>query len=217
MSPACAEQCNVMRLIDKRFAGIAKGVGTAAILGRVHKAPIQIGQHFLDCNFTVLEGKDVDMLLGLDMLKRYQACIDLEKNVLRIGGDEVPFLPESEIPKEGIGAPGPTVDGPAGIKVDGRSGALIPPEENKGKTSDLAAATTRQHWQNQQTSGNQQAGPAGTSSSSAAGPSSASASASSQNNIDQLVQMGFPEEQARQALELAGGNVDVAASYLFGG
>ena len=215
MSPACAEQCNVMRLIDKRFAGIAKGVGTAAILGRVHKAPIQIGQHFLDCNFTVLEGKDVDMLLGLDMLKRYQACIDLEKNVLRIGGDEVPFLPESEIPKEGIGAPGPTVDGPEGIKVDGRSGALIPPEQNKGKTSESAAGTTRQHWQNQQSGRKQTPDTAGTSASSAAGPSSAASS--SQNKIDQLVQMGFPEEQARQALELAGGNVEVAASYLFGG
>ena len=212
MSPACAEQCNVMRLLDKRFAGIAKGVGTAAILGRVHMAPIQIGQHFLDCNFTVLEGKDVDMLLGLDMLKRYQACIDLEKNVLRIGGDEVSFLPESEIPKEGIGAPGPTIDGPSGIKVDGRSGALIPPEEHKGKASDSAAGTTRQHWQNQQTGGEQQPDPQGKSSSSATELSS-----ESQNKLEQLVQMGFPEEQAKQALELAGGNIDVAASYLFGG
>ena len=214
MSPECAERCNITRLIDKRYAGIAKGVGTAPILGRVHMAPIQIGLHFLDCNFTVIDGKDVDMLLGLDMLKRYQACIDLDKSVLRIGGDEVAFLPESEIPKQGIGAQGPTIDGPAGTKIDGRSGALIPPDQGKGKGADSAAASTKQHWQNQQSSGSQQPDQTAASSTSAAGPSSGPLS---NNKVEQLVQMGFSEQQARQALEIAQGNVDVAASYLFEG
>jgi hypothetical protein len=34
------------------------------------------------------------------MLKRHQACIDLEKNVLRIQGREVPFLAEHELPNK---------------------------------------------------------------------------------------------------------------------
>lgn len=90
-----------MRLVDKRWAGIAKGVGTQKIIGRVHMAQIQIQDVYLPSSFSILEHQPMDMLLGLDMLKRHQCSIDLKRNRLVFGstGTETSFLSESELPE----------------------------------------------------------------------------------------------------------------------
>merc|ERR1719419_188851 len=100
MSQKAAERCNIMRLVDRRWAGVAKGVGTQKILGRVHMAQIQIEKDYLTSSFSILEDQPMDMLLGLDMLKRHQCTIDLRKNCLMIGttGTETPFLSEADLP-----------------------------------------------------------------------------------------------------------------------
>ncbi|OXU23115.1 hypothetical protein TSAR_006639 [Trichomalopsis sarcophagae] len=96
MSAQCAERCNIMRLVDIRWSGVAKGVGVQRIIGRIHMVQIQIGCDHLTTSFSVLEEQPMDMLLGLDMLKRHQCCIDLKRNILKIGttGTETSFLAE---------------------------------------------------------------------------------------------------------------------------
>merc|ERR1719300_135229 len=100
MSQKAAERCNIMRLVDRRWAGIAKGVGTQKIIGRVHMAQIQVENDYLTSSFSILEEQPMDMLLGLDMLKRHQCTIDLKDNVLVIGstGTKTRFLPEADLP-----------------------------------------------------------------------------------------------------------------------
>lgn len=192
MSPSCAETCGIMRLVDKRFAGVAKGVGTAAILGRVHSAQIKIGNLHLPCSFTVMEGKDVDLLLGLDMLKRHLACIDLTKDKLVIQGIEVPFLGEADIPKnvEEERADEPKVPGPGGTAIGARSGAVTGPSEQAGPSAGGAAP-----------------GP-----SAVAPPQQPSFP---DEKIDQLVALGFSKEASVNALAACGGNVEYAAGLLF--
>ncbi|KRZ85362.1 Protein DDI1 -like protein 2 [Trichinella sp. T8] len=100
MSVKLAEKCNILRLVDKRFRGIAKGVGTCAVIGRIHIAQLQIGNDFFPISLMVVEEDMFDIMLGLDMLKRHQCVIDLRQNCLVIGttGVSAPFLMEHELP-----------------------------------------------------------------------------------------------------------------------
>lgn len=212
MSPTCAEKCGIMRLIDKRYSGVARGVGTAKILGRVHVAQIKIGTSFLPCSFTVMEGKDVDLLLGLDMLKRHQVCIDLEKNGLVIRGEKVPFLGEADIPKhEEVLMDEPTVEGPSGMQTGAISGVVSQSTDStgsKGKGPETTSTTGG--------GGESSSAPATTASQNPGLPSSAAGTEPNfpPGDIAKITDLGFSRAEALHALELAGGDVDIAVGIL---
>ena len=77
-----------------------------------------------------------DLLLGLDTLKTHQACIDLEKNVLRIRGREVEFLAEHELPKK-VRMPEVDQDRESGSQISGSgsSDSLTLTGKNQGPPS----------------------------------------------------------------------------------
>ncbi|OAA61448.1 hypothetical protein ISF_05527 [Cordyceps fumosorosea ARSEF 2679] len=217
MSPSCAEACGIMRLVDTRFAGVARGVGTANIIGRVHSAQIKIGAMHLPCSFTVMEGKGMDLLLGLDMLKRYQATIDLAKDKLVIQGEEIPFLGEAEIPKEEDASQNePTIPGPAGTTIGQRSGAIEPPSAGPSSAPTAGGAVPSTSVA---TTGAAPAPIAPTPTAPEPTPAVAQPTASGPailpQHIETLMGMGATREQAVQALQAAEGNVDVAAGIIF--
>ncbi|PWA98953.1 ubiquitin family protein [Artemisia annua] len=191
ISKTCAERLGLLRLLDERYKGIAHGVGQSEILGRIHVAPIKIGNNFYPCSFVVLDSPNMEFLFGLDMLRKHQCSIDLKDNVLRVGGGEVavPFLQEKDIPRNFL-------DEEKQLKEASSSVA----QGSSGSAAALSNAPTP--------SGGQSSGPAH------GGPTQGP---EFEAKVVKLIELGFSREAVVQALKFFDGNEEAAAGYLFGG
>lgn len=208
MSVSCAERCNINRLVDRRWAGIAKGVGTQKIIGRVHLGQIQIGKDYLQSSFSILEDQPMDMLLGLDMLKRHQCAIDLKNNCLVIGttGTVTPFLSESDLPScarltsgggavaEGQGPSGaePLEDDEALAKALQKSAEEATNSDNHNESVPMEEERTQDR----------------------APPPAAEAAGVNEADVSQLVGMGFNRDSAVTQLRLHRGDIQQAIAAL---
>jgi DNA damage-inducible protein 1 len=106
MSKKTAIECDLFDYVDTRFHGVAVGVGTGKILGRIHLVQMQVGPYYFPCSVTVMDdpppgAAEMPFLLGLDMMKRHQCVMDLGRGVLKFKLDndylEAPFLHEKDL------------------------------------------------------------------------------------------------------------------------
>jgi len=218
----CARQCNLEKDIDERFEGIAMGVGTQKIVGRVLQAQIKVGSAFLACALSVLEEQPMEFLFGLDMLKRHQCVIDLKKNVLKIGttGEEIPFLGEADIPKrhqeqENLKQQDATMNATDENKNKNDTTKVVAPP-----LDDVAAEVSGVHEQPSRPATTGISGVvsppiAGGGLGGGGGEGGGGRSAFPEAVVANLMQLGFSRERVVQALEATGGNAETAASLLF--
>jgi DNA damage-inducible protein 1 len=119
ISHELAVACGLGEWIDESMAGLAVGVGTRKIIGRLHSVQLQIGDMYFPCTVTVLAdpgpndpASKMGFLLGLDMMKRHLCVLDLQAGCLkfRLAGDdqylETPFLHEKDLDQEKGGTKG---------------------------------------------------------------------------------------------------------------
>ncbi|CDH58355.1 snare binding protein [Lichtheimia corymbifera JMRC:FSU:9682] len=204
MSPETAEMCGLMRLVDTRFSGVAKGVGTANILGRVHSAQMKLAKDFfIACSFIVVEGKGSELLFGLDMLRRHRACIDLRRNALTFDDCEIPFLNEHELPEKQrmIEIHGSAEDEmPTEARTAGPQAAANAVGSSSRDAAPTSSGGTAQTQQQQQQPDKQQ---------------QPQESKYPEDHISILMNLGVSRQEAIHALDMASGNPDLAASLLF--
>jgi DNA damage-inducible protein 1 len=220
MSAACVERCGLSRLIDRRFAGQARGVGTAPILGRIHLAQMKIQNSYFPISITVLQGGDIDFLFGLDMLRRHQCCIDLKQNLLRIEGgttvEECPFLSEDQITRHSAAAASPPPD--AHAHPISSSAILLSPKRPRAGSS----LSEHDPFEESLIESLRQSGEFGiphqgrTSPLDPNEPTRRSESGHFVNSdVIHLCSLGFSIIEASNALSQAEGNVELAAQLLF--
>jgi hypothetical protein len=92
-----AETLKIAHLIDKTFSGVAKGVGSAKILGNIFNVKAKINQSNFNLNFRVIETDEQLILLGLDFLLSKCDSIDLKKKLIIVNNTPIKFLNEMEI------------------------------------------------------------------------------------------------------------------------
>lgn len=138
------------------------------------------------------------------MLKAHQACIDLEKNVLRIRDREVTFLAEHELPDKArmLETPNPediaSAAGSHGTLPSGSAASSSLPPSFPGSGHTLGSAPRPGQGRGAPAAGAQ-----------------ATQSRYSEQDINTLMGLGVSREVAISTLDAAGGNVEVAASLLF--
>lgn len=93
--------------IDRRFAGVVGGVGTARMLGRLVGISVRLGELTLSVDFQVLDSSQMPMqnlaILGLDQLAVHHMVVDMDRNVVLVGGCEgyaIRVLDPHEVPAE---------------------------------------------------------------------------------------------------------------------
>lgn len=98
ISAPLAKRFGLMTKLDSRHQGMATGVGSARIMGKLRGVQVKLGLVEFALDFSVLGLDEPLLMLGLDQMRRFKCICDLEKDCLRFGGRdgvEVAFLPSA--------------------------------------------------------------------------------------------------------------------------
>ena len=100
MSESCARRCRVANQIDGRYSGKAVGIGSSDILGRINQLQMRVGPITYHNKVSILRQSRVDLIVGLDFLRRFGAEINLDRRILKLNVRgrivRIPFMHENK-------------------------------------------------------------------------------------------------------------------------
>lgn len=85
--------CNLQNMIDDKYNGELKGVGSDKIMGRVHYLELELACGFYSCGFTVCKSDDMVPIIGIDIIRNLGFNINFSKNIISFNNNlhELPF------------------------------------------------------------------------------------------------------------------------------
>lgn len=98
ISMPLVRRLNLTGCLDTSRQGVASGVGSARISGRLRNIPVKMGQVEFQLDFIVLEVSEEIFMLGIDQMRKFKCVVDLERQSLIFGGRsgvQVPLLKPS--------------------------------------------------------------------------------------------------------------------------
>ncbi|KAL7495261.1 hypothetical protein ACHAWT_005156 [Skeletonema menzelii] len=101
LSMPIVRQLGLINRLDRRYMGVAAGVGQARISGKINNiiCAFGVGHVEFPMDFIVLDIKDSLVILGLDQMRKYKCLVDMEREKLVFGGRggiEVDMLPANQ-------------------------------------------------------------------------------------------------------------------------
>lgn len=100
LSMPIVRQLGLTNRLDRRYQGVAAGVGRARIVGNIRNVVCTFGIGHVEflMDFIVLDVNDPLVIMGLDQMRKYNCLIDIGREKLIFGGAggvEVAMLPPS--------------------------------------------------------------------------------------------------------------------------
>ena len=97
MTLSAARRLSLVPHIDRSLATKAIGVGVGSIVGRIRGVRITVGDEIVACDVAVLEDgrggdRNVECLVGLDVLNKLEAVIDVRRGITLRGGRKIPWV-----------------------------------------------------------------------------------------------------------------------------
>lgn len=211
LSPQLVEKFKIGHLIDRRFQGMAQGVGTGKMEGTIHN--IDMEMQYMQCNasFVILDVGSTCGLLGLDWMRKHHVNVNLKLNGLEIPtgyNDEtvlVKFMPDWEVKQMMKNLNVEMANNPAGSSYTPQQPPSAPTISGPGQRLGGNIAATPSYT----------SAPTATPAASAPAPVPAALTSEQEGKVRQLVDMGFPRSAVIQALKSTNWNIEIAGGLLF--
>jgi predicted aspartyl protease len=85
------KMCDLEHLMDEKYSGELKGVGSDRVMGRIHYLEVELECGLIPCSFTICEKEDIIPILGIDMMQQMGLVLNFKERKIEINNFKFPM------------------------------------------------------------------------------------------------------------------------------